>query len=43
MIETIKHLLGLCGEPHLNLFTFIILSALPMVYITLRKKRNINE
>ncbi len=43
MIETIKHLLGLCGELHLNLFTFIILAALPMLYITIRKKRNINE
>jgi len=29
-METIKHLLGLCGEPHLNIFSvtliFILLS-----------------
>jgi len=24
MIEFIKHLLGLCGEPHLNIFTLIM-------------------
>ncbi len=25
MIETLKHLTGLCGEPHINLTTFTIL------------------
>ncbi len=24
MIEFIKHLLGLCGEPHLNIFTIMM-------------------
>ena len=24
MIEVIKHSLGLCGEPHANLFTFLL-------------------
>ena len=24
MIEFIKHLFGLCGEPHLNIFTIIM-------------------
>lgn len=25
MIDTIKHLLGLCGEPHLNINSIILL------------------
>jgi len=25
MIETIKHFFGLCGEPHINFFTILIL------------------
>tara|TARA_R110000822_G_scaffold252692_4_gene379342 strand:+ start:5616 stop:5744 length:129 start_codon:yes stop_codon:yes gene_type:complete len=25
MIETLKHLTGVCGEPHINLTTFTIL------------------
>jgi len=24
MIEFIKHILGLCGEPHINIFTIIM-------------------
>jgi len=42
MIDTIKHLFGICGEPHLNLFTFTILVMLPMLYTIIRKKK-INE
>jgi len=24
MLEALKHLLGLCGEPHLNIFTIMM-------------------
>lgn len=24
MIEVLKHLLGFCGEPHINIFTLLI-------------------
>jgi len=24
MIEIIKHILGLCGEPHINIFSLLI-------------------
>lgn len=24
MIEFIKHILGLCGEPHINIFTILM-------------------
>ena len=24
MIEVLKHLLGFCGEPHMNIFTLLI-------------------
>ena len=43
MIEILEHLFGLCGEPHLNIFTLIIVVALPFTYTQIRKKRNINE
>ncbi len=43
MIEILEHLFGLCGEPHLNIFTLMILIALPLAYTQIRKKRNINE
>lgn len=43
MIEILEHLLGLCGEPHLNIFTLMILVALPLTYTQIRKKRKINE
>ena len=42
MIEILKHLFGLCGELHLNIFTLMILIALPLAYTQIRK-RNINE
>ena len=43
MTEIIKHLFGLCGEPHLNIFTITILLALPLLYTAIRKKTKINE
>jgi len=32
MLEALKHLLGLCGEPHLNIFT-IMMSTPIITYI----------
>jgi len=28
MIETIKHLFGLCGETHLNIYTVLLLAVI---------------
>lgn len=41
MIETIKHLLGICGEPHGLLYAILTLGGVTtlMNYIRLRIKR----
>ena len=40
MIETIKHFLGICGEPHLNIFTivFLILLLLSVKYKAIKNE-----
>jgi len=37
-METIKHLLGLCGEGHLNLVAIALTVVLIMAYVQYEKK-----
>ena len=39
MIETIKHLLGICGEPHGLLYTILSLSGISGLITYLKIKR----
>lgn len=41
MIETIKHLTGMCGEPHLNLFTGTLILAIGIYSINKVCKKEI--
>jgi len=39
MLEIIRHTFGLCGEPHINLFTILISGfGLPSVYLYIKFK-----
>ena len=39
-MEPIEHILGICGEPHFNLYTLLLIFILSFI---LYKKYNINK
>jgi hypothetical protein len=36
-METLKHLLGICGEPHLNIYSIILLIIIISTYFNYKK------